>query len=202
MECLLTCGEEKRGLLEDVSCKTSFQLRRFIPAWLGLPACQHLFSSVFFSSAVEGFWHSAGSVNPWKHLEKVKQWEGWSSSSSCAGLGSWCPRAQARAQLQPAGAKSFLLICTPVHSTATIFPEGCVNPLPHWWMTSTTTTCVKKITCDSVNLNKLKAFDNTVYFRGVLCFLQKAQPRSQGGYWKLLLIMNKWYEPMSLPCEL
>lgn len=144
MEYLLTCGEEKRRLLEDVSCKTSFQLRHFIPAWLGLPACQHLFSSVVFSSAVEGFWHSAASVNPWKHLEKVKQWEGWSSSSSCAGLGSWCPRAQARAQLQPAGAKSFLLICTPVHSTATIFPEGCVNPLPHWWMTSTTTTCVKK----------------------------------------------------------
>lgn len=60
----------------------------------------------------------------------------------------------------------------------------------------------KKITCDSVNLNKLKAFDNPVYFSGVLCSLQKAQPRSQGGYWKLLLIINKWYEPMSLPCEL
>lgn len=102
MECLLTLGEERRRFLGDASCKT-FQLRHFIPTSLGLPACLHFSSSVVFSTELEGFWHWAASVNPWKHLEELKWWEGWSSCSSCAGLGRCCPRAQARAQLQTAG---------------------------------------------------------------------------------------------------
>lgn len=119
-------------------------------------------------------------------MEKASQWEGRGSSSSCAGPGSCCPSTPVRACLQPAGANLLLLICSTVHSTATICPEGCINPLLHWWMTSTITICVETITWDSVNLKKLKAFDNTVYFSGVPCFsLITAASSAQISEWLL-----------------
>lgn len=110
--------------------------------------------------------------SPWKRHE------GWGSYRFCAGPCSWCPRAIIRPWLQPAGANLSLSSCKTVQSTATICPKGCINPLPHWWMTSTIITRAETITRDSVNLNKLKAFDNTMYFSGMPWFLLITAPYS------------------------
>lgn len=146
----------------------------------------------------EGFWDTELPVHTRHPMEKASQWEGRGSYSSCAGPGSCCPRAQV-AWLQPAGANSSVLICSTVHSTATICPEGCINPPPHRWMTSTITTCAETITWDSVNLNKLKAFDNTVYFSGVPCFsLITAASSAQISEWLLKAVDNKQLYDMNL----
>ena len=120
------------------------------------------FSYIIFSTATEGFWDTEPPVDTRQAMGKASQGKGQGSSSACAGPGSGCPGAQLRAGLQPSGA-NFLLICSTVHSTATICPEGCLNPLPSWWVTSTITRSAGIITHNSVNPDKLQAFDNTVF---------------------------------------
>lgn len=85
---------------------------------------------------------------------------------------------EVRPCLPSAGATFLLLIYRTVQSTATIPPEGCINPCPQWEMTSAITTCAETVTQDSLSLKKWKAFDNTIQFSGVPCSLLITTSRS------------------------
>lgn len=136
-------GREEKGCWR---CKT-FQLRHFIPPSLGLPAS--ISFPLLFSLLSWRVFDTELPVSTHGNLGKGEVVGGMEFLQFLV----WADAAPEPRPEHSCRGKVLLVDLYPCELYSNHF--SCINPLPHWWMTSTIPTCVKKITCDSANLNKL-----------------------------------------------